>query len=287
MGSGSWNTDTFRSYTTLTKAATLDSLGNIDTSMSNQEMFTARHIHNDLNPMNVMRECRDSDEHPKTKPVLLGLDVTGSMGQAAVEVAKKLNTIMTNLYSEIEDVEFAIIGIGDLYCDDSPIQISQFESDIRIAEHLDKVWFEFGGGGNMYESYTAAWYMGSRHCDLDCWKRGKKGIIITMGDEELNPYLQQKRLQQLTGDDLQGDVETKDLFEEVQKKFAVYHIHVNHGTSSSRRAEMAVFKKSWELLGDHYKTANLDSIADEIVDIILSEYSNKSGGQKHSEGISW
>ena len=68
---------------------------------------------------------------------------------------------MTKLYEDITDVEFMIMGIGDLAYDNSPIQISQFESDIRIAEQLDKLWFENGGGGNDYESYTAAWYMGS------------------------------------------------------------------------------------------------------------------------------
>ena len=77
------------------------------------------------------------------------------MGNTAVEVAKKLNEIMTNLYEEVSDVQFMIMGIGDLYCDEAPIQASQFESDIRIAEQLDKIYFEGGGGGNGYESYTA------------------------------------------------------------------------------------------------------------------------------------
>lgn len=100
-----------------------------------------------LDPKNVIRECRDSDEHPNTIPVILALDVTGSMGDAAVAVAKKLNVIMTRLFENIKDVEFMIMGIGDLAYDSTPIQASQFESDIRIAEQLDKLYFEYGGGG--------------------------------------------------------------------------------------------------------------------------------------------
>ena len=96
------------------------------------------------------------------------------MGQTAVEIAKRLNEIMTKLYGQIKDVEFMIMGIGDLAYDTYPIQASQFESDIRIAEQLDKIYFEFGGGGNWFESYTAAWYFGSRHTKLDCWNRAKK-----------------------------------------------------------------------------------------------------------------
>lgn len=34
--------------------------------------------------------------------------------------------------------------------------MSQFESDVRIAEVLDKIYMEHGGRGNAYESYTAA-----------------------------------------------------------------------------------------------------------------------------------
>lgn len=60
------------------------------------------------------------------------------MGSAATDVAKKLNYVMTELYKQVKDVQFMIMGIGDLAYDSAPIQISQFESDIRIAEQLTK-----------------------------------------------------------------------------------------------------------------------------------------------------
>lgn len=284
MGGGSWTTQSFTTYSTVTKGATLNSRGVLDTSMSNQEMFKAKSVDKALNPYNVTRECRDSEEHPNTIPVILALDVTGSLGQAAVEIAKKLNVIMTKLYDQVKDVEFMIMGIGDLYCDDGPIQISQFESDIRIAEQLDKLWFEFGGGGNMSESYTAAWYMGSRHCDLDCWKRGKKGIIITMGDERLNPYLPEQSLMLQTGDDLEADVETKNLYEEASEKFDIYHIQVDHGRSWDKDGII----KSFGILGDNFKRANMDNIADVIVDIIMNRNETAAEVVQTSEyGISW
>ena len=252
--------------------------------MSNQEMFKAKSVDKALNPYNVTRECRDSEEHPNTIPVILALDVTGSLGQAAVEIAKKLNVIMTKLYDQVEDVEFMIMGIGDLYCDEGPIQISQFESDIRIAEQLDKLWFEFGGGGNLSESYTAAWYMGSRHCDLDCWKRGKKGIIITMGDERLNPCLEEQPLMLQTGDDLEADVETKNLYAEASEKFDIYHIQVDHG----RSWDIDGIIKSFEILGDNFKRANMDNIADVIVEIIASHNgATNEVAQTGTDGISW
>ena len=275
MGCGTWDTGSFRSYSN-SKGLTTDSLGFITSSVSNQEMFKAKTLDPALNPKNVIRECCDSDDHPNTLPVVIALDCTGSMGSAAVEVAKKLNGIMTKLYENIADVEFMVMGIGDLAYDSCPIQASQFESDIRIAEQLDKVYFEFGGGGNGYESYTAAWYFGLHHTKLDCWNRGKRGIIITIGDERLNPYLPMRGrhsgLIAALGDNLEKDVETPELFEEASKKFDIYHIHVNHGSNYDKENIEKSFKSIIE--ENHFKEATLNNITETIVDIIVDAAEN-------------
>ena len=127
MGGGSWTAQSFASYSTAR---------GYDYSTTTHSIVGDYSIDAMLDPKNVRRECCDSDEHPNSKPVILALDVTGSMGDGAVKVAKSLNNIMENLYESVEDVEFMVMGIGDLYCDDAPIQASQFESDIRIAEQL-------------------------------------------------------------------------------------------------------------------------------------------------------
>lgn len=270
MGGGSWTTSSFTSYCTSVRGMSTSDIsldGTITKVMSSQEIYKSRSLDSALNPYNVVRECRDSDEHPYTIPVILALDVTGSMGKAAVEVAKKLNVVMTNLYDQVKDVEFCVMGIGDLAYDRSPIQISQFESDIRIAEQMDKVYFEYGGGGNLYESYTAAWYMGARHTNLDCWKRGQRGIIITMGDERLNPYLPKQAINACTGDGVQDDINTADLYKEVSEKYDVYHLDVNHKYNHESGIE-----PSWKAILDdkHFRVVNLDNIADTIVEIIVN-----------------
>nr|DAR20198.1 MAG TPA: Integrin beta chain VWA domain [Caudoviricetes sp.] len=292
MGCGSWTSDSFKSYSK-SVGRSVSKSGVIDSDYSNQEMFKSRCLDSALDPKNVIRECCDSEEHPNTLPVILALDVTGSMGEAAVEVAKKLNVIMTKLYKDVKDVEFMIMGIGDLAYDDCPIQVSQFESDIRIAEQLDKIYFEFGGGGNGFESYTAAWYFGSRHTKLDCLKRGRKGIIITMGDEQLNPYLplrgRRSGLIKATGDNLQADVETNDLYDEASKKFNIYHLDVNH---YHRWNEDEVEKSYKEYLDDtHFRKVTIDNITNEIVDIIINEAENNTPDTvttpSNSEEITW
>ena len=278
MGGGTWTTCAYNAYTTLTKG--MDSVTYSNARLSVQDNFKARRLEGVLNPYNVMRECCDSEEHPNSFPVILALDVTGSMGSAANRVAQKLNEIMTSLYSddEVKDVEFCIMAIGDLAYDDAPIQISQFESDVRIAEQLDKVYFEGGGGGNSYESYTAAWYMGVKHCVLDAWNRGRKGVIITMGDELPNPYLPKNQLKDAVGDNLQDIIETADLLPEVLEKYDVFHISVDdHDSSYNWNNSRGELDKEWsELLGkDHYFVANLDNLANIIVKIVKSCYNEE------------
>ena len=267
MGGGTWTTSAFCDYSTSVGRSYNTVKCSFDTAYTSQEMFKQRYIHDLLNPKNVMRECRASDEHPNPVPVLFGLDVTGSMGKAAVTCATTINTIMNELLAKYKDIQFCVMGIGDLSCDDAPIQISQYESDVRIAEAMDRVYFEYGGGGNAYESYTAAWYMGSRHCDLDCWKNGKKGIIITLGDEQINPYLPKSTLNEVTGDAVQADIETDVLFEEASQKFHIFHIDVDH-----RGRHDPLIEPTWSkyLDKDHFKSVGLNEVANTIVEMIAS-----------------
>ena len=295
MGGGSWTTSSYTSYTKtkgIKTSCLADGTITLDSSYDAQDLYKARKLDEALDPKGVVRECVDSDEHPNTIPVILALDVTGSMGSALEEVSKKLNAIMTETYKKVKDVEFLVMGIGDLAYDNAPIQASQFESDIRIVEQLDKVYFERGGGGNQYESYTAAWYFAINQTKLDAWKRGKKGILITLGDEPLNPYLPKEALKRVTGNEtLQGDVETKELYNEVIKKYDVYHFAINDSHTCYRYYRDDI-KETWGkyLDNNHFKVVTLNELAAQIVSAIVESSNSvidETGACTSTDGISW
>lgn len=290
MGGGSWSKATYCSYVRSTGRTFDEKLGAVTDNWSAQEMFKSRSLDPQLDPKNVIRECCDSDEHPNTIPVILALDVTGSMGETSVEIAKKLNKIMTSLYAEVKDIEFLIMGIGDLSCDYNPIQASQFESDIRIAEQLDKIYFEGGGGGNAYESYTAAWLFGSRCTKLDCWNRGKKGLIITIGDEMINPYLPVNPLKETLTEELQADIDTKDLYNEVKDKYEIYHLNVT-STYTGKNGEIENVQSFAEVIGkQNVSNVTVDKITDKIINIVKDFAANNTGTStviSETNTISW
>ena len=280
MGGGSWTTD---SYVTYAKRSGryVDSKG----FSSTQNMFSKCDLDEALNPMKVIRECCDSEEHPNTIPVILALDVTGSMGSACKRVAQSLNVIMTDLYKKYKDIEFMIMGIGDLTYDEAPIQASQFESDIRIAEQTDKIYFEGGGGGNRYESYTAAWYFGLNNCKLDCWNRGKKGIIITLGDEPLNPYLPKGALKSSLGNPIQEDIDTEQLYQDVIQKYDIYHIAVDDNETSYSYYDKDIEESFGKYLGDNLKVATLNNLPSVINSCIANSIDNNVNTETITEGI--
>ena len=282
MGGGSWTATNYCSYNRSVGRSVSATTGEIVGDYTAQSMFKQRHIHESLDPYKKTRECCDSDEHPETVPVILALDVTGSMGSAAVEVARKLNVVMTELYGKVKDVEFMIMGIGDFKYDEAPLQVSQFESDIRIAEQLDSIWFEGCGGGNNYESYTAAWYFAARNTKLDCWNRGKKGIIITMGDEMINPYIPYVELNKHVGSSEQSNVETAKLYNEVSDKYDVFHLVVDHGGSSHYRVDENV-RTFGNIIGQqNVFVVDLDNITKKITNIII-DHANNDGFVVHAE----
>lgn len=289
MGGGSWTSSAYSSRLASRGISSADSIMSMDTT----QYYESRNLAPVLNPKNVTRECCDSDEHPNTIPVILALDVTGSMGAAAKACAAKLNEIMTSLYEKVNDIQFMTMAIGDFSYDRAPLQVSQYESDIRILEQMDQIYFEGGGGGNSFESYTAAWYFALRHTKLDCHNRGKKGIIITLGDEPLNPYLPRGAVESVIGDKLQGDVDTKDLYREVTEKFDVYHISVDDSDSSYRYHQIDADATWKKVIGDNYKVSTLQNLAKTISDIIVNsaaEYEFVEVGSAHidSDGnISW
>ena len=289
MGSGTVSYSSLRSY-----ASSLGRSYDSSTGRVTGQEFVAKHIDPSLDPRNFkVRECVNSDEHPNTIPVILGLDVTGSMGEACKETAAALGTIVMNLYKKFNDIEFCIMGIGDLAYDHAPIQMSQFESDVRIAESIDKIYMEHGGGGNNYESYTAAWYMGVRRTKLDCFdKQQRKGIIITMGDEPLNPYLPCGALNNAVNATEQAHVETSALYAEALEKFDIFHIAVDSPRDSYQYYKNDIENSFGQLLGSRFKVASIDNLA-QVIESCITEsvqgYSDSSHVNTANDNgnISW
>lgn len=243
MGSGSFDASAYRSYARTTVGKTTD------------EIYSSRSIHKNLNPKGVkIRESRDSADNPQSTPIIVAIDVTGSMGMIADALARKgLGTLFTELLEGkiVTNPHVMFMAVGDAYCDEAPLQVSQFEADNRIIEQLTQIYIEHGGGGNNFESYNLPWYFASEHTEHDSLiKRGKRGYLFTVGDEQAPDALTPEQIKTIIGDDVKEQMSSKDMLHEAQRKYDVFHVVVNEGDYASHHRNEVL--KSWTpLLGQH------------------------------------
>ena len=244
MGSGSFSLDSYRAYASCT---TLRSDG---TSKSVHEVFSKRSLVDALDPSTfAFRESRDSADNPESTPLIFALDVTGSMGMIAHQIVKSgLGDIMNMILSSnlVTNPHVMFMGIGDVRCDSAPLQVSQFEADIRIAQQLTDLYLEGGGGGNQFESYDLAWYFASERCKCDSFaKRGKKGFLFTFGDELPPEGLNAYELGKVFGGSYQAGYTVTELYEMARKEWEVFHLVIEEG-SFARRTGVDPVLSMWE-----------------------------------------
>ena len=245
MGSGRFDADAWKGYATKS---------GYDTKTT-AEIFNKGVMDKDLDPMGVkIRESRDSKDNPESTAIIIAQDVTGSMGMISDVMARKgVPTLVTNIYDRkpVTDPHVMCMAIGDVECDRSPLQVTQFEADIRIAQQLEKFYLEGGGGGNNHESYSMAWYFAAMHTSIDCFeKRGKKGYLFTIGDEMPDPSLSRGDLKKVLGSGPEKDLSLNELLTMASRQWEIFHVVVEEGSYCRGNADRVV--KAWqEHLGQH------------------------------------
>jgi hypothetical protein len=219
-----------------------------------EDIFTSSGLPPPLNPYRILRESRDSLVNPNSNAIIIGLDVTGSMGVIADAMAREgLGTLVEEILKRkpVSDPHILACGIGDSDHDDAPLQVTQFEADIRIADQLKMIWLEKGGGGNNHESYHLPWYFAAQHTRIDCFeKRNKKGYLFTVGDEEPPERLLAAHAAAIFGDSLQRDLSVEEVLTMVSRTYHVFHVVVEEG-SYARQCLPQVMTKWNALLGQH------------------------------------
>ncbi len=281
MGGGSWTStdwDSFKSKATVDPTT--------GAAKTRDEIFDRNDMKPEFDPKNIkMRESRDSADHPSSTPVALALDVTGSMGKIPHElVSNGLNTTVTEILNRkpVSDPQIMIMAIGDAKTDRCPLQVSQYESDIRIAEQLKDLYLEGGGGGNKGESYNLAWYFLARKADIDSFiKRGVKGVLFTVGDENIHPSLKASEIERVFGDTVGEDIPTRELLRMVEERFDVYHLMIKEGGMDNTHDRGERWK---ELLGER-----VIPVTDytKLPEIIVSVLEVIAGKPKHDVAASW
>ena len=256
---------------------------------SADEIFKNRAVMDEMDVKSIgagLRESRDSEDHPNSVPVIIALDVTGSMGTVPHHLVKDgLPTMVASIIGGgIPDPQVLFLAIGDHTCDTTPLQAAQFESNDELLDKwLTNVFIEGRGGGNRGESYMLAWYFAAYHTSTDRFeKRGKKGILFTIGDEPVLPDLPVFSLQKIMGTDDVGQGKhsfaSTDLLQEAQKYYEVYHLHIMQGSNGRRQEVMDGWRQIMQdnlIIVQDYN--DVSRVMSEIVNDVVTKADKGSG----------
>lgn len=254
MGGGSWSDDEHKSRTHARDTGAGGARYMSYTADISAGVRAAA-VHDDLKPTvkagpkspfagQVMRESRDSDEHPESLAIAVLFDVTGSMGRIPLVLQKKLGGLMQILISKgyVPHPQILFGANGDANSDSAPLQVGQFESSLTMDHFLDNIWVEGGGGGQHKETYELGLYFLAKHTSVDCWeKRAHKGYIFVIGDEAFYDHVRRAQVRDIIGDSVERDIPTEDVVLELTEKWNVFHVHVETGYGDLTR-------KPWQLL---------------------------------------
>ncbi|HEY9716754.1 MAG TPA: hypothetical protein V6C69_04765 [Trichormus sp.] len=243
MGTARWNPDDWDNY------------ARTAAGKSAAELFKSSKMHADFDPKNIkFRESCDSEFNPFSTPIIVAIDNTGSMGMLSEELIRNgLGVLMEEVYDRkpVSDPHLMCMSVGDAWFDRAPLQVTQFEADLRLADQLGKFWIEGGGGGNSFESYNLPWYFAATRTKCDAFlKRNKKGYLFTVGDEPPPPKLLASHANTFLGDSLQKDLTSREILTMASRTWKIFHIMIEEG--SHYRRQPTETKQAWQaLLGQH------------------------------------
>lgn len=258
MGGGSYNFDQW----TKTKSAR--------STQSRAQLFSdhAYEAKTEFIPANMkggIRESRDSIDSPEATPIIVMMDVTGSMGFIPEYMAKQgIGDVMARIlkFEPVKNPHVLMGTFADAKGDSYPIQVAQFEADNRIAEQAVQFYLGGGGAGDS-ESYDYPWFFAAKQVRTDAWdKRGKKGYLFTFGDEPFPHRINTKyELQRHFGAIADRDYTSEEMLELAKERFVVFHVVIEEG-SRGRTGETA---RTWKeamgpnvlFLDDHTNLAAL------------------------------
>lgn len=191
--------------------------------------FRASGLHPLMNPRGlVVRESRDSEEHPNSVPIIFALDVTGSMGGIPRDLAtRSLPTFMKSIIDAgVPDPQVLFLAVGDAVHDRAPLQVGQFESSDELMDQwLTNVWIESGGGPGTMESYELAFHFAARHTSTDAWeRREQRGYLFVTGDENPWPAVTPEAIAAIYGDALEAEIPTEDIVAEARERWNCFFL---------------------------------------------------------------
>jgi len=135
-------------------------------------------------------------ESKSTNPIIVAVDVTGSMARWPFEIFDRLPLLYTTLAQYREDAEILFAAIGDAGVDRWPLQVTSFASGYDLEQQLGAIFGE-GGGGDAPESYGLFAHWVENHVKVP---QAEKPFLIVFGDITMHEQIPAEQVGRLLKD---------------------------------------------------------------------------------------
>ena len=155
-------------------------------------------------------------------PLIIAVDVTGSMAHWPFEIFDRLPLLYNTLSQYREDLEICFVAIGDAGFDRWPLQVTPFANGFDLEQLLGSLYGE-GGGGDAPESYGLFAHWVNTHLEI-APNLADTPFMIVFGDITMHPTVPQQQINHYLGDSVRRDVDSIAAWQQVSQTWNTWFL---------------------------------------------------------------
>jgi len=171
-------------------------------------------------PKEKVIDPRKTVRSESPNPILIAVDVTGSMASWPAEIFDRLPLLYNTLSQYRPDVEICFAAIGDAGVDRWPLQVTTFASGFDLEQLLGSLYGE-GGGGDAPESYGLFAHWVNTHVQVP--NAAEAPFLIVFGDITMHTTVPAAQIEHYLGDKAQ-DVNALQAWQQVTQKWNTWFL---------------------------------------------------------------
>jgi len=156
-----------------------------------------------------------------SNPLIIAVDVTGSMASWPFEIFDRLPLLYNTLSQYREDLEVCFAAIGDANYDHWPLQVTPFAGGYDLEQLLGSLYGE-GGGGDAPESYGLFAHWVNTHIEIP--DTHEPPFLIVFGDAPMHRNVPGTQITHYLGDETGSDIDALQAWQQVCKTWNTWFL---------------------------------------------------------------
>ncbi|MBN1967191.1 MAG: zinc ribbon domain-containing protein [Anaerolineae bacterium] len=164
-------------------------------------------------------------------PLIVGIDVTGSMASWPFEIFDRLPLLYNTLSQYRPDLEICFAAIGDAKVDRWPLQVTDFASGFDLEQLLGSLYGE-GSGGDAPESYGLFAHWVNTHVEVP--RIEEPPFFIMFGDATMHESIAPSLVDKVIGDKPGRSVDALKAWQKVTETWNVWFMRRATGVKNDK-----------------------------------------------------